>query len=88
MVADYSMQIEKAAFDALYRKLEPNIAWSEGSHVAWTVIANEALAEAESSAHTVARSWLNAEIQSWAAKVEKPASSVVSRTIIITSSCV
>ena len=39
--------------------------------MAWSVITNEALDEAESSAHTVARSWLNSEIQNWAGRAEK-----------------
>ena len=53
----------------LFRKIEPRPSWSEISHLAWSVITNDALAEAETSAHTSARSWLNAEIQSCAARV-------------------
>ena len=71
LAADYSHQIGKSAPDALFRKIEPHSSWSEGSKVAWSVVTSEALAEEESSAHTVARSWLNSEIQNGAGRVEK-----------------
>ena len=71
LVADYSQQIEKATYEVLFRKIEPHPAWSEGSHLAWSSITTAALTEAETSAHTCARSWLNSEIQAWAGRVDK-----------------
>ena len=71
VVADYSLQIEKHSFDTLFKKIEPNAAWSEGSHVAWSVMTPLTLTEAEIAAHVVARSWLNSEIMSWSNRVDK-----------------
>ena len=71
MVADYAHQIENGVYDTLFRKIEPHSSWAEGSNLAWSVLSTEALSEAECSAHTVARSWLNSEIQKWSIKVDK-----------------
>ena len=71
LVADYSLQIEKHCFDTLFKKIEPNPSWSESSHVAWSIITESTLLEAEIAAHGVARSWLNSEIQHWKGRIEK-----------------
>ena len=69
MIADYAYRIELKQFDHLFRKIEPDESWSEGSRTAWSVIKEEGLAQAEADAHVVSRSWLNQHIQHWAKAV-------------------
>ena len=73
LVSDYSQQIEKLLFDTLFKKIEPNSSWSAATHMAWSVVTDSTLEDAETAAHVIARSWLNSEIQSWDGKVEKDA---------------